>query len=102
MFASSVFLLLKYHYPLPSISSPVLEYKPVSNLGGMPSDWAELQWGGAVVGSCGVVGLHVAFVASAAKVFLARHLGSSTRVEVASEVWLLDRVVKGIFLLSNT
>ena len=53
------------------IRSPVLEYKSMTNLGGMPSAWAQLKRGGAVVGSRGVVGLHVAFVASAAKVFFA-------------------------------
>ena len=45
----------------------------------------------------GVGGMHVAFVASAAEVAL-----YSSRVEGASEVWLLTRVVKGVSVLSNT
>ena len=45
----------------------------------------------------GVGGMHVASVASAAEEAVC-----SSRVEGASEVWLLTRVVKGNFVLSNT
>ena len=55
-----------------------------------------------MVGSCGVGGMHVVFVASAAQVFLVGHPVRSSCVEGASEVWLLNWFVNGSYVFSNT
>ena len=54
-----------------------------------------------MVGSCGVGGMHVAFVASAVQVFLAGHPVCSSCVEGASEAWLLNWVVNGTYVYPN-
>ena len=55
-----------------------------------------------MVGSCVFVGLHVPLLAYAAKVFLARYPCCPFHFRIASEVCLLDGVVKGMYVFSNT
>ena len=55
-----------------------------------------------MVGSCVFVGLHVPLLAYAAKVFLARYPSGPFRFSIVREVCLLDGVVKGMYVFSNT
>ena len=55
-----------------------------------------------MVGSCVFVALHVPLLAYAAKVFLARYPSCPFRFRIASEVCLLDGVVKGMYVFSST
>ena len=99
---SSVVRLLKHHHPSLLISSAALEHRTVTQVGAVASDGAELQRGGAVVGSCGVGGMYMVFVPSAAEVFLAGHSGCPSCAEFGNEVWLLKWVVNGTYVVSNT
>lgn len=74
-----------------------------SNLGRMHSGWAELQPGGAVVGSRDVGELYVALLRLQLRYhILHEHPGWLFRVEGASEVWLLSRVAKPTHIFAST
>ena len=55
-----------------------------------------------MVGSCVFVGLHVPLLAYAANAFLADYPGCPFRFRIASEACLLDGVVKGMYVFSDT